>query len=325
LKKQQNLLSVAGQKQQHEKWQNEKNAEAIWDFLGQGWVLPALDLLKEGKGVSWDMNMQGVSWGRSSQKECHFLIHKWASGKESESDRLFLDAWMEHNGDLDGLKMFKERGEESKRGYGLCAPTSPLRIAIRCRNWGKAQMLYDLGCEWGSSHADIFCEALLVGTNYRRDGAIDEALALLELPNVKDWINQSITDNSYGQTTALCKAIISGASDPKMQALADKLLEKGADINAVMGNGDTILHRVMGRNGETAYKQLAKKVIKLGGDLTAINNEGDTPLSSWRKRFQYDRKTTPEEISTMEKEWLQIMANQVAPTTKGAKKTRLAL
>ena len=145
---------------------------------------------------------------------------------------------------------------------------------------------------------------------------------MLKLPNAKEWINTPIRVRGYGMPTALSCALESERDAAK--EIVPLLIEAGADINAPLYEGNTILHMVMGAHGREPYKALAKRIVKLGGDLSRPNDAGITPVGSWLQRREH-RDWSMQERSEKEREWLMLQTLQKAPELKAKKSSPFAL
>jgi hypothetical protein len=145
------------------------------------------------------------------------------------------------------------------------------------------------------------------------------ALEMLKMNNVKDWINKPI---SWHQSL-LGKALMTENGG----FLVDPLLKAGADINARLQGGNTLLHLVMGNGGPDSYKALYKKLIKMGANVDIMNEEGKTPYDSWKVRHDsnsWSVRSNPKRTAewnalaqSMEREWLKLSV------TKGTNKKML--
>ncbi len=64
-----------------------------------------------------------------------------------------------------------------------------------------------------------------------------------------------------------------GANDGEWTAVAQRLLDLGADINARRANGETLLHNVLASKAHTVF------LLDHGADINAVDKDGRTPLA----------------------------------------------
>lgn len=76
---------------------------------------------------------------------------------------------------------------------------------------------------------------------------------------------------------------ISVLHQTKNAAMAELLIEWGADLNAQDKDGNTPLHEALIRE----HRELLEVLIKQGANLNVLNNRGDTPLdlAIWSDRY----------------------------------------
>ncbi|XP_055319313.1 putative ankyrin repeat protein RF_0381 isoform X2 [Sitodiplosis mosellana] len=107
---------------------------------------------------------------------------------------------------------------------------------------------------------------------------------LHETAYIKDDLARAIIENAkdidlnvknYRGETPLTAAI--RWHSPKVAKL---LIERGADVDELDENGNTLLHQVLNNHniGREATKVVVKALIDHGVDVNAQNNDGDTPL-----------------------------------------------
>lgn len=298
-------------------WQEEQDKKNVWFFLERGWLDEAVEIITKPHGTGWkivsasrDLDSIGLSTVAIS------LLHAWAMAPEHVNDRTFLERWQAEFGDVTGDAVLNLH-----KSYHV-GPTKDgvVRLAISRRRWNKAEMLLEMGAPWLNAHADVFMG--VAGLSYVRSDSLEIAKTLLQLPNVKEWINTPIRGRGYGMPTALSCALESESDEAK--EIVPLLIGAGADINAPLYEGNTILHMVMGAHGREPYKALAKRIVKLGGDLSKPNDAGITPVGAWLQRREH-RDWSMQKRSEMEREWLMLQTLQKAPDLKAKKNPTFAL
>jgi hypothetical protein len=317
-------LSATGSHQSHAKWQEEEDLKNVWLFLKNGWVDQAVDVITKPNGTGWHLyNTSYELDARGSSRVSIGLIHAWASAPEHVNDRTFLERWQAEFGDVTGealMKKYDEKASGWQWDRSIKIKDGVVRLAAASRRWNKVGLLLEMGAPWGIAHADAVLE--VTGHSYNRPDSLSNLKAFLSLPNVKEWINTPIRGRGYENPTALVCALESETEEAK--EVVPLLLAAGADINAPMYDGNTILHLVMGPHGREPYKTLAKRIIKLGGDLSRRNDEGITPVGAWLKRRR-NRRWSAQEHAEKEREWLMMQTVQKAPELKAKKASLSAL
>lgn len=320
-------------------FQRKKND--VWDFLGNGWLDQAMELITGDEGTGWYIyadasDLRAMSSCQEFEqypqvyKKYASIIHFWATVTEHEKDEIFLDLALKELGVTSGNITMERAMDKLKNNSpsevsgDLHIEDGVVRMAAKSRNWKKVNLLLKRGATWGNAHAEaVLCALSMTSGSYydNRDSAMKAVRAMLRMKNSKDWVNEPFQDPRYRNRNTNALECALNSKDFYAKELVDLLLKAGADINArVSSNGDTILHRVMnlGRQ-DVPYKLLAKRIVSLGGNISAKNDEGKTPLNILLDNS--NGKRSVDEIINLEREWLM---KQIIQSRGGTKKAKLS-
>ena len=313
-----NRLSEA---QAHEAYVNfikEENKENVFTYIKEGWIKEALGVLNESDMGPNPWLVEHPSYKSSDQLAS--LLHEWAKSRiESSDDQNFLDEWLNHHHDLTGEHMAEQKWARLKKTLRPDAYVPNIqndsipRVLVAYKNFNKFQQYLQKGGPWADAHASLFLEcADFARTPEAHQKKLEIVHDFLDLPNVKEWINKTFditpTAPILGAVGKNALSILLEAECDGIKGLTEtikKCIEKGADINADLGRGNTILHKVMLSAPQNAYKNRIKYYLKLGASLAKQNDQGATPLAVFFNRRDVS-SLNKEEIIKLEGDFLKL-------------------